>query len=424
VSAVPMELGREPVQTPLGSTRSLLWVNHFAVTRDMGGGTRHLELGRELVRRGWRVTIAASDFHLHQRRFTRRKSAEDRAPVEEVVDGVTFTWLWAAPYEKNDFRRVRNWWTFSRSLLKWYAASPPPTVVIGSTPHLFAAFSSLRVARRLRVPFLLEVRDLWPESLAVSGRRPGPFYYALAALANHLYQRADRIIVLARGAGDYLEARGVPRARLRYIPNGVDVASAPRARLSRADRLRIVYAGAHGPANGLDIVLRAAEILRSDGRITFGLIGDGPAKQDLQVDAARRSLRNVVFHDSMSKEAVGAFLADSDAGLMVLKDIPLFSFGVSPNKLFDYWAAGLPVICNVPGELESWMRESGGGVQTRDGSPGALAAAVRTLADLAPEKRASMGTRAREWVALHHDRPVLAAELERALNDAVAMERR
>jgi glycosyltransferase involved in cell wall biosynthesis len=168
-------------------------------------------------------------------------------------------------------------------------------------------------------------------------------------------------------------------------------------------------------------VLRAAEILRSDERIAFELIGDGPAKRELQAEAARRSLHNVVFHDSMSKEAVGSFLADSDAGLMVLKDVPLFSFGVSPNKLFDYWAAALPVICNVPGELESWVRESGGGVQTRDASPDALAAAVRTLADLPPAERAVMGARAREWVTVHHDRPVLAMELERTLSDAIAM---
>lgn len=407
-----MTAGEHPASGP-----ALLWVNHFAVTRDMGGGTRHLELGRELVRRGWKVTIAASDFHLHQRRFTRRKSVEDRAPVEETVDGVTFAWLWAAPYEQNDFRRVQNWWSFSRSLLQWYPSSPRPTVVIGSTPHLFAAFSSLRVARDLGVPFVLEVRDLWPESLAVAGRRPGPFYYTLAALANHLYHRADRIIVLARGAGDYLMTRGVPRERLRYIPNGVDVASAPVARSSGSNRLRIVYAGAHGPANGLDTVLAAADLLRDDERIRFELIGDGPSKQTLQAEAVRRLLGNVVFHDSMSKERVGEFLADSDAGLMVLKDVPLFSFGVSPNKLFDYWAAALPVVCNVPGELEAWVHESAGGVQASDGSPRALAAAVRVLADLPAEKRVCMGVRAREWVTRHHDRPVLADQLERTLNE-------
>jgi len=169
-------------------------------------------------------------------------------------------------------------------------------------------------------------------------------------------------------------------------------------------------------------VLRAAEILRTDKRIAFELIGDGPAKQGLDVEARRRSLHNVVFHDSMSKEAVGKFLADSDAGLMVLKDVPLFAFGVSPNKLFDYWAAALPVVCNVPGEVESWMRESGGGVQASDSSPESLAAAVRALANMPPEERAAMGVRAREWVAVHHDRPVLAAELERTLRDVVSMQ--
>ncbi|MFN2399742.1 MAG: asparagine synthase-related protein [Gemmatimonadaceae bacterium] len=136
--------------------KHLLWVNHFAVTPDMGGGKRHFEMSRELVRRGWQVTIAASDFHLHDRRYMRRSSAMERHPVCEQVEGVEIEWLWAAPYEANDLRRVENWLTFSRSLLRDRFIARSPSVVIGSTPRLFAALAARRVARRAGVPFVLD----------------------------------------------------------------------------------------------------------------------------------------------------------------------------------------------------------------------------------------------------------------------------
>ncbi|MGH7624711.1 MAG: hypothetical protein ACREOJ_05245, partial [Gemmatimonadaceae bacterium] len=98
----------------------LLWINHFAVTPSDGGGTRHFELARELTRRNWRVTIAASDFHLHTRGYTRRPSAAARDPIAEQIDGVDFLWLWAAPYDRNDWRRAHNWISFQRSLAHWH----------------------------------------------------------------------------------------------------------------------------------------------------------------------------------------------------------------------------------------------------------------------------------------------------------------
>ena len=393
----------------------LLWVNHFAVAPDMGGGTRHFEMGRELVRRGWSVTVAASDFHLHGRVYLRRTGAEDRSPKPEVLDEVGFVWLWAAPYEKNDWRRVWNWLSFGRSLSRWIRAGERPDVIVGSTPHLFAAFAAWRAARRYRVPFVLEVRDLWPESLAVGGARRGPTYWALHALARFLYRAADRIVVLAQGVGDFLARAGVAPHRIVHAPNGVDVAAYPQSAHTPRASLRLAYAGAHGPANGLDAVLEAATILREEPRVTFDLVGDGPSKPSLVEAARTRGLDNVRFREPISKRAMPAFLADCDAGLMVLKDVPLFSFGVSPNKLFDYWGASLPVVCNVPGDVANMVRESGGGIQARDASGAALADAIRGLLAFPPAERAAMGERGRTWVARERDRPVLTARLDGAL---------
>jgi len=399
------------------SAPRLLWVNHFAVTPDMGGGTRHFEMGRELANRGWAVTIAASDFHYHARTYMRRTSGADHSARIETLDGVRFAWLWAAPYERNDSRRAWNWLSFGRSLGQWTNGKERPDIVMGSTPHLFAALAAWRAARRHRVPFVLEVRDLWPESLAVGSVRRGLSYWALHLLARFLYRVADRIVVLTQGVADFLTRSGVAPYRIILAPNGVDVAAYDRTTRASREQLRLVYAGAHGPANGLDAVLDAAELLRDEPRVAFDLVGDGPSKAGMLERARARGLDNIRFREPISKSAMPAFLAECDAGLMVLKNVPLFAFGVSPNKLFDYLAAALPVICNVPGEVAEIVRRSGAGIQARDASGEALADAIRQLIGLSVHERAAMGARGRTWVERERDRPTLAAHLDSALRD-------
>lgn len=393
--------------------RSLLWVNHFAVTPTDGGGTRHYEMARELNRHGWRTSVAAADFHNHTREYTRRAGAAARGVIREPLDGVEFLWLWTAPYERNDWRRAANWLSFGRSLLRLDAGARPD-VVIGSSPHLFAALAAERLAARWGVPFVLEVRDLWPESL-LSSRGKGPGYYALDAIAGYLYRRARRVVVLARGSARALAERGVDPAKIAYVPNGVDVSAFEGIDRPPRDTFTVLYAGAHGPANGLDAVLGAAEILREEPRVRFLLVGDGAAKDELVRESARRGLANVEFREPVAKMRMPALMAEADAGLMVLRDTPVFSYGVSPNKLFDYLGAALPVVCNVPGEVAGMVAASGAGEQAADASGEALAAAVLRMSRRPPAERAAMGAAGREWVAREHGRPVLADRLDAVL---------
>ena len=408
-------LGHTTVTAP----RRLLWVNHFAVAPSDGGGTRHFDLGNALRAHGWRVTIVASDFHLHSRGYTRRATPHARAAIAESIDDVDFVWLWAAPYTTNDWRRARNWLSFSRSLGRLTRnGGPSPDIIIGSSPHLFAAFAALRMARRLRVPFVLEVRDLWPESIIAAGGRRGPAYQALGSLAKYLYARADRIIVLARGIGDHVAGLGADPAKIVYVPNGADPMPVTRSRPDAGGPFTLVYAGAHGPANGLDTVLDAAALLRGQ-RIQFRLVGDGPSKTALQARAAREQLPNVEFCDPIPKTAMPHLLASANAGLMVLRDAPLFAFGVSPNKLFDYLAAGLPVVCNVPGEVAGMLRDASAGEQAADASPQALAHAILRLAQKSSDALRAMGDDGRAWVGREHGRAVLAQRLDAALRPLV-----
>ncbi len=400
--------------------KRLLWINHFAVVPGEGGGTRHFEMSRELVRRGWDVTVAASDVHLQSRTYTRRDGAADRRVIHEDLDGVRFRYLWSAPYERNDWRRAWNWISFARELLRWTPDGGRPDVVIGSSPHLFAALAGWLRARQWGVPFVFEVRDLWPESMTAAGGSKGVVYTGFDRIARWLYAHSDRIVCLARGTMDYLEReRSVPRDRLAFVPNGVDPEAFPPVDRDSTGPTTFVYAGAHGPANGLDVVLDAAERLQGRDDIRIQLVGDGPAKADLQADAARRGLTNVEFADPVPKAAMPGVLAAADAGLMVLRQTPLFAFGVSPNKLFDYMGASLPVVCNVPGEVEGMVASAGAGFQAAPGSGEALATAMERIADTPPAQRAAKGAAGRAWVAREHGRTVLAERLDEILRDLV-----
>lgn len=408
----------------------LLWVNQFAVAPTSAGGTRHFEIGRELVRRGWNVTIAASDLNLHSRTYQERTGNGDHTPLITTIDGVRFVWLWAAPYHRNDWRRVWNWLSFSRSLShagrgRGPLANPLPDVVVGSSPQLFSARTASHLARRYGVPFVLEVRDLWPESLLAVGRRRDVAYYVLDRVARGLYRRADHLIVLAQGTADYLSrTRKVGSDRITYVPNGVDLEAFPPVERSERATVTFVYTGAHGPANDLDVVLGAAAQLQDYPEIRFLFVGSGPSKGRLVQDAETLDLKTVEFRGVVPKAEMPALLASVDVGVMVLRPSELFKYGVSPNKLFDYMASGLPVVNNVPGDVAHMVKSAGAGVQAAPGSPTALAEAILFLARMSPDERRAMGRSARAWVEIEHSRPMLADRLEGALGRVLREDRK
>jgi glycosyltransferase involved in cell wall biosynthesis len=315
-----------------------------------------------------------------------------------------------------------NWLTFARSVRAWGKTQPRFDVIIGSSPTLFAADAGSRLAAQTGARFVFEVRDLWPESLVAAGGRKGVAYAVFARIASKLYRRADRIIVLARGTKDNLVGRHIPAAKISYVPNGVDTLSfdSPKQKIADSGSFTLLYAGAHGPANGLDTVLDAAALLADDPSIKFLLVGDGPAKPELIQAASARDLRNVEFRNLVPKRELPQLLHQVDAGLMVLRDSPLFAYGVSPNKLFDYLAGALPVVCNVPGEVAAMLVEAHAGVQTRDASPAALADAVRTLRLKSPSERAALGDNGREWVAREHSRSHLGRRLDACLRETIS----
>lgn len=403
-----------------------LWmINQYAITPDLPGGTRHYDFGCELVKQGWDVTIFASDINLALRKHT--KLGERELWREEVVDGVRFVWVQAAPYQQNNWRRAWNMASFALNFMRVAPhIAPSPRVIIGSSPHLFTPLGAWWVARRKRARFVLELRDLWPQALidmtGVSENRPSVRLMRLMEAFS--YRVAGKIVVLARGSEDYLMQRNVPRDRVAYIPNGVHmdnfglgIDDTPASR----DKWRgefgftgftIVYTGAHGPANALHAVLSAAEILGEQGyEVQFVLVGDGPTKADLMADSDRRGLRNVRFMDPVPKATVPRLLAASDAAVITLRSVDAFSYAISPNKLFDYMAAARPIICSVPGDMAQLVSQSGAGYSVPPENAQALAEAVSKLAALPEHELTAMGTRGRAVVEQDFSRAKLAGRL-------------
>lgn len=393
----------------------LYWVNQFAVGPDQPGGTRHYEMSRELVRAGLPTTVVASDLNLTRREYLRRRRASDPRYLREQVEGVGFVWLPAGSYRANDWRRALSMVLFSIHALWFLVRAPMPagSVIIGSSPHLLAAAAARLAAFLRRVPFILEVRDLWPESLEVGGTEPGLVFRVLRLVADLLYRTSLAIVVLAAGNMAPIEARGVPSERLHYIPNGVDpeaFADAAPLRIPGVpdDRRAFVYAGAHGPANGLETVLEAAAHLieRGEDRAQIVLIGDGPSKNQLVASARDRGLTNLTFLDPVPKSEIPGILRGSAGGLMPLADVALFSYGVSPNKLFDYLSADLPVVANVPGDVARMVTEANAGIVVPPADPSAMADAIVRLLDGTDSFDSGL-----EWIRQHHDRRALATDL-------------
>ncbi|MEM0488466.1 MAG: glycosyltransferase family 4 protein [Candidatus Bathyarchaeia archaeon] len=410
-----------------------IWIfNQYAVTPDLPGGTRHYDLGQELARRGHHVVIIATSFHHHMHKETRLKPGE-RWKIENV-NGVKFVWLRTPSYWRNDWRRVWNMlvfalraWRFGQKLPKLAPEVGRPEVVIGSSPHLLIPLAAYWVARHYRVPFVMEVRDLWPQTIIDMGKLSAthPIIKVLQALERFLYRQAKLIITVLPQAHKYITALGIPQERIFWIPNGVDLSrfgnlEPPSA---VAEIFKVMYLGAHGQANALDVLIHAAKVVQDRGfaEIRFILVGEGPEKPRLMALAQELRLANVEFREPVPKNEVPTLLHTADATIFILHDITLYKYGISLNKLFDYLAAGKPVV--IAGKpANNPVEEARCGLTVPPREPQALAEAVIKLYQMPREEREAMGRRGREYVEKHHNITRLAEHLEKALLQAIQHE--
>jgi glycosyltransferase involved in cell wall biosynthesis len=301
-----------------------------------------------------------------------------------------------------------------------------PDIVIGSSPTFFAAAAASNLSRKYKIPFIMEVRDLWPAIFVELGVIRDPrIIWLLEKWEMSLYRRAARVVTVTESFRTRLIERGVPSSKVATIYNGADTdfwvpaeeSGQLRARLGLTDKFVVLYIGAHGISHALGRVLQAAEILKDRTDIEFVFVGEGAEKDALVRRAQENGLTNVQFSDPVSREGVQEYYAMANVCLVPLRDIPLFGTFI-PSKMFEMMAMGRPIVASVRGESAEILRQSGAATVVE---PEDSAAIARSILDLQSNKDRSdqMGARGRSFVVQHFSRKSLAEKYITVLNEAM-----
>jgi glycosyltransferase involved in cell wall biosynthesis len=394
----------------------ILLIHQAFAALDEPGGTRHHELARYLTEQGHQVTIIASPIS-YLTGASRGK--QGRKQVDDL--GVTIIRSWTLPALHRSFIwRVFSFFSFMVSSFINGLFVRKVDLVWGTTPPIFQGPTAWMLAKLKGVPFLLEVRDLWPAFAVAVGVLKNKTLIRLSEwLERFLYRHADRVIVNSPGFVDHVKARGAGKVAL--IPNGADPAmfdpestgTGFREKHHLSGKFVLLYAGAHGLSNDLDVVLEAAEKLTEDYNIRIVLLGSGKEKDRLERRAVFLSLENVLFLPPVSKLEMPEALAAADACLAILKPVEMYKT-TYPNKVFDYMAAGRPVILAIDGVIRQVVEEAQAGIAVPPGDSAAMASVVRELAS-EPEKCRKMGMNGREMVEKRFNRSHSAGEFTQLL---------
>jgi glycosyltransferase involved in cell wall biosynthesis len=417
---------------------NILLINHYAGGPALGMEYRPYYLAREWVRAGHRVMIVAAD-------FSHVRASQPRAG-DEAIDGIAYRWLPTPRYRGNGLARLRNVASFLRRV--WaqaprLAATFRPDVVIGSSTYPMDCWVAQRIARLAGATLVHEVHDLWPLSpIELSGMSKWhPFALLCQAAENSAYRRADVVVSMLPKVHSHMAAHGLDLARLVIVPNGISPddwkgdssSDRPGDRQANAQALRadvqqamadahaagqavVGYAGSMGEPNVLDTLLDAAALLR-DAPLRFVLVGDGHLREHLAARIAAERLSQLSLLPPVPRAQVPPLLAQFDIAFIGWQPMPIYRFGIAPNKLMDYMMAGCAVLHSVDAGNDP-VAESGCGLSVAPGDARALAAGLKHLAALPAAERRAMGRKGRLFVQAHHTYPVLAQRFLDAVHAA------
>ena len=364
----------------------ILYIHQHFSSPQGAVGTRSYEMASNLIANGHSVIMVCGRY---EGSSTGLQMPFVNGLRHGFIDGIE-VFEFDLTYSNADsfFKRTRTFFRFAWRGIRLAFTEQYDVLFATSTP-LTAGIPGVLVRWFRGKRFIFEVRDLWPELPRAMGVIRNPVVlWAMSVLEWLSYRSAHRLVGLSPGIVDGIARRGVPRSRIAAIPNGCDLhifnnnPQPWRPETVKSSDLMAVFAGTHGIANGLDAVLNAAAVLKKRGRddIKLIFIGQGKLKSALMARAASEGLDNVVFHDPVNKRRLAGLMAATDLGLQVLANVPAFYYGTSPNKFFDYIAAGLPVLNNYPGWLAEMIGHKQCGFVVSPDDPAAFADALEKAA--------------------------------------------
>ena len=403
--------------------RVLYFHQHFSTPKG-SVGIRSYEMARRLIQRGHQVTMVCGSYGGGETGIAQPFVKGKRHGRVDGIDIIEFD----LAYSNSDSFITRAM-TFLKFALRSIGLvfTEQYDLVFATTTPLTAGIPGIFARWIKRKPFVFEVRDLWPELPKAMGVITNPVVLGLMSLLEWAsYRSAHRCIGLSPGIVEGIAKRGVAKERIALVPNGCDLSifsseQTPwRPAQVKADDLMAIFAGTHGMANGLNAVLDAAAELKKRNRadIKLVLIGQGKLKSSLIERATIEKLDNVIFHEPVNKATLASLMASADIGMQILANIPAFYYGTSPNKFFDYIAAGLPVLNNYPGWLAGMIEQHNCGFAIEPDSPQAFADALESAADNRQQLK-QMGQNARLLAEQAFDREILSNRFVDWLEDGV-----
>lgn len=404
----------------------ILFFTHYFPPEVNAPATRTWEHCRRWVKAGHRVTVVTCAPNCPD--GVVYDGYRNRLAQREIVDGIEVLRVWTTIAANRGFvRRVANYVSYMASACVAALFVARPDVVVATSPQFFCGWAGAVTGILRRVPFILEVRDIWPDSIvAVGAMRNRALLWFLGVLEQWLYRLASRIVTVGEGYRRNLVCKGVADQKIAVIMNGVSFERfTPRPpapemarRLGIDGKFVCSYIGTVGMAHGLEVVLDAAELLRGREDIVFLVVGDGARREALEQDRTRRGLANVVFAGRQPRDLIPNLLAMTDVSLIHLRRATLFR-SVVPSKMFESMAMACPIILGVEGDAAAILGSAGAGIRVRAEDPEAVADAVTHLHDHPDEARA-LGANGRAFVRRAFDRDALADQYLRVLRDALA----
>jgi glycosyltransferase involved in cell wall biosynthesis len=398
---------------------NIILINHYAGSIDHGRVYRSFYLAREWVKLGHDVTIVAASW-THLRHY---QSEITKNYQEEDIEGIRYIWLKTPKYQGNGIKRAINIFAFVIQLFRYankLVKRFKPDIVINSSYPL-DTYPAQYIAKKAGAKLIYEVRDLWPLSLIELGSISpyNPFIVLMQLAENSAYLHADRVVSLLPNAQEHMQQHGMSPDKFGWVSNGIDISEwkyddtdIPDIHRLALDKLResgrfiVGYTGAYDLANCLSTVLEAAVLLKHLP-VTFVLIGRGLQADSLKSTSLELGLKNVIFLPFAPKYTIPAILNRMDALLIVWQDLPIYRFGISPNKLMDYMMSAKPIVHGI-GATNDPVAESGCGISVPPEQPQSLATAIETIMSMSILSREEMGRKGREYVIEHHDYRILA----------------
>ena len=381
-------------------------------------------MAREWKNKGHNVTILGANFsHLRKNNPVIEKDFQ-----EEVIDGITYVWVKTPQYQGNGVGRIKNISTFMwklRTNYKMLADKYKPDAVIASSTYPLDIYPAHRIAKRCNAKLCFEIHDLWPLSpMEIGGfSEKNPAIVILQRAEDFAFKNSDVIVSILPNADKHIRERGFSTDKFVYVPNGILTGEKNEAPMEKTiERLQelkeqgyflVGYTGNHSPANVLDTMIDAAK-KTTDEKVKYVLVGKGNVKNQLMEYAKANNVTNIEFLDPVLKDNMDNVLELLDIGYIGLKKQNLFNYGVSPNKLFDYMMASLPVIYAVEASNDP-VKDSNCGISVPAENPEAVVEAVMKIKNLSEEEKIKMGGNGKKYVLDNHMYEGLADKFLNAL---------